>query len=541
MKNLDIPFNVYILDVNQGTTSHLKPVTSMDIFDDASTRNYHPEGLYSTEIFGRAGESARNTQFSYIDIKIPVFHPAIYRSLVDLKDLYEGIMAGTAYAVWDDELKDFDRSDEFNGNTGFSFFLAHWEKIVFRKTKSDNRDMTIEFIEKYKSMALTDRVLVLPAGLRDIEIGDDGRVQRNEINAFYVKFLSLSNTISRSSIKLNPDILDTVRSSLQNTFVELFELFESMLDGKQKMILGKWAARRLHHGTRNVLTAQCTPVEELGDPGSIQFNDTSIGVYQALKALMPVARYKIRNGFISTCFTYVGGPVKLVDKKTLAVVDEPIDRAYYDIWMTDEGVEKLITMLSDEHVRDKYIEINGRYLGLIYKGPDMTFKLLHGIDELPEGFDKKYVSPITYCELMYIAGYQDWNKYPIFVTRYPVNNIGSIYASFVKIKTTVKDERRHELGEDWLPLPDTNAIAYSFPIPGPYLNSLVPHSAKIRQLGADYDGDTGSGNCVMSSKAVNEVKEHLTKRKAYLNSKNRFISSTAVATVELVYHNLTRD
>lgn len=538
LSKLGVPFNIEPFQVTKESVAGFKPVTSMDIFDGASEA-FHPDGLYSTDIFGKFGDKVRMTSFSYIDIKVPIMHPVIYRSLISLKGLYQEVIEGKTYAKWNEELGDFDKSNEVDGNTGYSFFLEKMPQIKYRESASDERGMKIRLIKKFSDRMMTRYMLVAPAGLRDVEIDDNGLIQKNDINAFYISFLSQANAVSESAIKLNPEILDRVRASMQKNWLLLFEAWEAMLDGKQKLIQGKWAARRIHYGTRNVLTAQAEIVRKLGDPGYIGFNKTIVGLYQTMKAMLPKARFYIRNGFINECFTYIGGEVSLVDTKTLKKVMKVVDKKYYDAWMSNEGLEKVITSFSDEGMRDRPVKIADCYLGLIYKGPDGTFKMFHGIEELPEHLDKKYVFPLTYAELFYLSGFREWNKHPILVTRYPINNIGSIYPSFVMVKTTIKDERRRELDANWQPMEGDENVAYSFPIPGPYINSLVPHQAKLAQMGADHDGDTGSGNIPMTEDAREEITNTLKLKRAYLNSKGGFLSSANTEITELVMTNLT--
>jgi hypothetical protein len=207
--------------------------------------------------------------------------------------------------------------------------------------------------------------------------------------------------------------------------------------------------------------------------------------------------------------------------------------------MTDEGIEKVISAFADEGVRHKPLEIEGHYVGLIYKGPDNTFRLMQDIDELPKDRDRMNVHPLTFCELLYLSCYLNLNKYPLFVTRYPVTGVGSIYPSKMFVKTTIKSEVRRELNENWEPLDDRH-VAHSFPVAGgAFVNSLVPHSAKLARLGADFDGDTASGNATYSDEAIQEVDEYLNTKKAYVGTDGRFTSSVNVSTVQLVLHNLT--
>lgn len=540
MKPSAIPFNISLLELTPQKLQGLRPVRALDIVDGA-TNNFHDDGLFSASIFGKVGDERRNLRFSYIDIKINIFHPVIYRALVALKRLYAGIIAGTEYAVWNNEISDFERSDPVTGRTGFAFFVQYWKDIKFADTKSTMREQNILLLEKYKDKAMTNKIVVMPAGLRDVEIGADGRMREDEINTFYRKLLSISNTISDVAVKSSPEILNNARYSLQMAFNELFETIEAMIEGKKKLLMGKWASRRVMNGTRNVITAMNTSTAYLGANGSVKFNNTIIGLYQAMKAVLPISIYHLRNGFLSKVFTSPEAPARLVDKKTKKMVEVSLKSLYFDRFMTNEGLEKVITSFGEEALRHKPLEIEGYYLGLIYKGPDHTFKLIQDIDEVPAARDKNHVYPLTFCELMYLSCYFDMNRYPLFVTRYPITGIGSIYPSKMFVKTTIKSEVRKELNDAWEPMDDTHT-AHEFPLPQkPFVNSLVPHSSKLARMNADFDGDTGSGNATYSDEAVAEIDNFLSKKKAYVGTDGRFISSVDVDTVALVLHNLTGD
>lgn len=540
MKRQMVPFNVTLLDLNPQRLQGLKPVTVLDIFDGA-TDNFHENGLFSTSIFGRVGDERRNSRFSYIDIKIGIFHPVVMRAIVSLKRLYAGIIAGTEHAIWDPTIKDFEKSDAISGKTGFHFFLQHWEEINHGLSKSVSREQNIKLIEKYQGQALTSKIVVMPAGLRDLEVDDSGRMKEDEINKLYRKLLAVSNTITDAAVKINPEQANTARWNMQSTFNELYDTIERMLEGKKKLILGKYGSRRIFNGTRNVITAMDTAVPYLGAPGSPNYNNTVIGLYQMLKSIMPVARYHLRNGFLSEVFRSVSSPAVLVNKKTLKTELVQLKSFHFDRWATDEGLEKVLTSFFDLSLRHKPLEIDGRYLGLVYKGPDGTFKLIHDIDDVPDTRDKKDVHPMTFAELLYISTYRIINKYPLFVTRYPVTGVGSIYPSIAFVRTTLKAETRRELSSGWEPQ-DDSYTAFQFPIPGvEFLDSLVPHSAHLAGLGADFDGDTSSGNATYSEESIAEVNKFLSTKKAYVGTDGRFLASIDVVTVALVMHNMTGD
>lgn len=542
MNKLPVPFNISLLQADAQTLKGARPVTSLDIFDGMS-KNFHNDGLYSTVIFGKIGDERRKRMFAYIDIKLSIFHPVVYRALIALRRIYGDIISGKTYAVWDESISDFTASTPMDGDTGYEFFTRHWKKIVFQRRPSDMREEYIKLIEKYKAdeaAVMPNKIVVIPAGLRDFEIQGDGRYSEEEVNGFYKKLMSLSSTIPNKIDAEDVQIYNSTRMALQRTFNDIYDLFESMVKGKKKLMMGKWASRKVFNGTRNVITSMSVSTNKIRDPGNLQFNDTIIGLYQFMKATLPVSVFKLRNGFLSQVFTgNAQVPARLVDKNTLHVKQVDVRPEIFDTWMTDEGIERVITRYGEESLRRQVLEIQGYYMGLVYKD-EGVFRVFQDIDDLPEGFDISKVSPLTFVELMYISVYKDANKYPLFVTRYPIATAHSIYPSSTYLKTTTLSEKRVPLDHNWMPIEDE--VAYQYPIlDAPFVESMSPHPSKLAVLGADFDGDTASGTAVYADESIDEVHGLFNSRRFYVGTNGRMNFSVNVDTVKFVLHNMTGD
>lgn len=477
-----LPFNIDLLILRKEHLTTMRQVKALDIFD-GSSRNFHPEGLFSLETFGKIGDERRSRRFAYIDLKITVFHPVIFKALSELKQLYTDVIASRAFAVWNDELKDFEKSTPLDGETGFAFFLKHFDELQFEERESTKRTFNIKMVEKYRQNCMMDKLIVMPAGLRDFEFDDQGKPSEDEINPLYRKALSLSNLITQTTLSLNPDSMDSIRFSIQIAVNEIYLYIRTMLEGKKKFVLGKWATRRIFNGTRNVITSLNNDTDTLHSPKTVKYNQTAVGLYQFLKAALPVSLYALKTGFLSKVFIGPNSPAVLVNKKTFHKEMVDISPKYYDDWMTDEGLEKVITRFAEEDMRHYRIEVDKYYIGLMYRGPDQTFMLLQDIDELPEGRSKKDVRPITFTELLYTAVFAIANTYPCFVTRYPITSFGSIYPSYVYLKSTVRGETREALDENG---ERSGHWAYQFPMEDEsFMNSVSPNGAHLARLGAD--------------------------------------------------------
>jgi hypothetical protein len=483
MDKLDVPFNIFFLRLDELTVKYLKPVTSLDVFDGL-TKNLHPDGLYSPSIFGVVGSNNRYTKFSYIDIKVKIMHPVYYKAITSMKSLYESIMTSKEFAVWDQEKKDFVKSNALAGQTGYDFFIQHCDSIVHEERPSTDRQENISLINKYKQNYLYDKIIVLPAAYRDIEIDDNGRESSDEINSLYYKIIAISNTININTVRISPEAYNTQRMSLQRAFNDTYEYLSNLIRGKSNLFMGKWASRKIFNGTRNVITSMNVTQTELGAPNSINYNDTLVGLYQTLKGILPVTLYRLKTGFLSGVFPSISSPALLTNKTTLKSEKVVLKTAIYDKWMTNEGLESLISSYKEPSIRHDYVTVDNYYLGLIYRGPDNTFKLIHGIDELPEDRDPKDCRPISLTELFYCSIYEITDNYPALVTRYPVTGVGSIYPSMAKLKSTIEVEKRYKLGVDWTVDPQSK-VAYEFPTQTDLFSALSPHPFKLGRLSAD--------------------------------------------------------
>lgn len=531
------PFNFKILELNPERLAPLRPTTSLNIFN-TNSKEFDENGLFSTLTFGVPGDDRRDYQFSYVDLKCDIFHPYAMYIFKSLKRLYIEIMTRKAYAVWDEELNDFVRANPLQGNTGFNFFFQYWDKINHRRTKSRTRDLLIDVLEKNKGKWLTRYVLILPAGLRDIDFGATGKIKKDPINNEYLRLIGVANNNPKYPLGNLPDN-DQTRGVLQDAFNKIYDYFRQMVNGKTGFWQAKLSTRAVFYGTRNVITSNAPATEDASSPQAYDVNRTVIGFYQHCKSIEPKTISLLKNGFISKVF---GGNLKarLVNTKTLNSEWVEVSRATYDLWSSSEGLAKIINRLVAKENRNKPILIDGYYIGLVYLD-DTSFKFFHGLEELPLEFNKKNVYPITLLELVYLSGYLDWNKYPTYVTRYPAITIGSIYPSKPYVKTSTKGLVRQELGDDFKPK-GVEFICYEYPdrFREQFVESMSPHVVRWGLLGADADGDTSSYNAVMTDEAIAEANYILSTVEAYIDPAGGLKTSFNIPPLKAVFHNLLR-
>jgi len=528
-----LPFNISLLVLNKKVISMLGEVKSLAIFE-ANSKNLDPDGLFSTDIFGPIGSEKRNTTPGYIDIKIKVMHPLIYKYVTALKSMYAGIMERKVYAVWDDKEKDFILSDEENGDTGYDFFLEHADDINFLDNKSDMRESRIEVIKKYGiNNTLLDKWLVLPAGLRDYTVNENNQPSEDEINGVYRKLMNLTRLFNNTDLSKNDMIvINPTKIKIQKVLVDIYEHFISLLDGKNKFIEGKWAKRAISFGTRNVITSLPISINNLDDPAP-GFNDTTVGIYQYAISISPITKNKLHNVFISRIMNDETTIARLIDPKTMKSKNIEIKPDTKNTWMSYDGLDSILHKMEQDIIKKQYVIIDGCYPALVYNN-HKEVKLIFNTDEITDDMKPSHIKPITYLEMLYLAIHDtSKNRYSTF-TRYPVAALGGIYTTKVYIKTTVKASK--------LKFTDnmTTYVLPEYPILSEEVyNSMSPHNSRLGRLVGDFDGDMCSLNTFESDDSNTEVAKLMNSKEYYLAPDGSLTFSSKTDVIDLVLKHLT--
>ena len=531
---------IYLLNVNKAMINTLRPTTVLDTYK-GMTKDFHEDGLYSTLTYGGIGSQRRLTTFSYIDLGTEILSPAIALALFDLKELYRDIMKGSRYAVWDAANCDFEvaQPTDPEAGTGYTFFIKRLMELKPTRNKSIGRQQAIDLFEKYRDIACSRYALVIPAGMRDLEIKENGREEEHEINPLYRKLLASSRVIPADS-KANLDALDATKWTLLNTFIGIHNMIFDILDGKKGAIRGKWASRRIMNGTRNVLSSMDATSPILGREDQVSPFDSIVGLFQYVKGILPITQYNLRTKYLGQC---VGpdGSLYLVNRKTLKRELVPVTPEDYVLYSTDEGSAKIIESFRDDEARHEIIQIQGHYLALVYRDKK-CFKIFYDIDDLPKHLDKSLVQPITLAELLYSAIYETNAKYYGELSRYPVAGSGSSYVTTVRVTTTVESEYLKELGDDWItPMP---VPATDFPVRSciEFFSTMSPHPFRLAGLAADFDGDTGPLEIFYSQEATAEARDLRFKARTWVKSSSELtVDATGKDLVDRVLLMLTAD
>lgn len=376
------PFNIQIMDVDAYIEARgMLPVTETAIFE-TSTRRFHPDGLFSEVIFGQIGSRDRLVKKGYIDLKTKVITPHLFKQLMTLKSFYQDVMQGKQVVCFDPKEKDLLPTDPDDpaGDTGFSYFIKMLPKIEFKQSGSTRRKDKIDLINKYRDVMLIDKLVVLPAGIRDVRIDDDF-ISPEKINKYYTAIIGLTRALPDGSSEER--IYDAIRYQIQMKVMEVYDYITNLIEGKNGFAQGKFAARHITFGSRNVITAM--PITRVTDPlgpKSVGPDEVMMPLYQCMKSCVPLMTHKLKLGFFDNVFSNQTNRIPLIDPDTLNLDYVDVDNSIIKRYTTSDGINELLNAYRNPEMHWMPISIKGTaegskpkqyYLYLIYDTGDEIF------------------------------------------------------------------------------------------------------------------------------------------------------------------------
>jgi len=543
IKNLE-PLNLTIMDVDKFIRADDCGEVTSSFIKESSTNGFDPKGLYSEQIFGQVADPRRLVKFGYINLHCTVFHPGIFDIIVRLKRVYEDIMAGKTYAIFDAKTKELvPCADDTEGaRTGFGFFAEMYPKLSFNATGALSRDDRIAILKKYKDLVFISKHPVQPAGIRDYN-EEAGGVEK--INKLYTSLLSYSRAVPPGNAYMRP-IYDGIRYGIQRKVNEIHQYIYDMMEGKYGYLQRKYANRSLAFGTRNVISAADMSAASLDDPTFLKCDETRMPLFEAIKAFQPLVVYNLKFLYLSYVFSNAADQIGLIDPKTYQLEYHRVNETIKDMFLTSDGISKMFNRFWDVEIRQEPVTITDEkgkpyYLAMVYDDGGKNIYHLRDVAAFkakhPKDFRPDFLRPLTYIEMLYVSTYYATIKRHESTTRYPAIGLGSTYPAKVHLSSTNPGRTisllcpfNNELG---VMLPE-------YPVMGKgYIDSLTPHPGHLAGLGGDHDGDTSSGHGIMADESNEEIADHLESLKSVLRPNGEF-ALTYTTNVELTVYNLSR-
>lgn len=542
------PLKLRLLDYEQYITrNHIKEVTSPSIFE-ANSSKFHSEGLFSEEIFGVTTGLDRFVNEAYIDLHTNLIHPTIFGYLFKRKAMYNAIMARTAYAVFDEEIFDFKLVDANvpGAGTGYAFFIHHIKYLAKSEQPTALRARNLhQLLVNYKDNLTTNKLLVLPAGLRDLDLSTS-RLSKDDINKIYLSIINLTAGLSGYERSEDP-IFDGIRYQIQMKIQMVFDYIEDIIKGKKGFFQRHYGARKVAYSTRNVVSTPIMDADHPDDPTNLNSDETMVPMLNTLKIFQPFFNHFIRNRLYGELFANGATEnIPATNSKTFNLEYITIRNSELNKYRTDKGVDRLINQFKYTGFRESPVSIrdinNKEYFVLLtyrIKGRIWVSKSGDDLKALVEKagleLDKTNIKPLLWIEAIYIASIYITKDKHVITTRYPVTGDGSIYPSKIHVITTKPSEHLT------IYLDNIEIDAIHYPIIGEtYHESLVVHQSRLSGLNADFDGDMLSVTGIWSDEGNVEISKSMDNISGIVGDDMRLKLSVNMDIVEFTIYNLSR-
>lgn len=401
----------------------LKEVTNPVFFVRNSVPT--PDGLFSNEIFGITKYDRANT-FAYIDLYERFIDPLIYKMWCKVDSNIKACVHGTKYFIVNDKGELEENED---GETGIAFLIKNIEKLKIKRTGSRQRDMRVQFIEKYigRPEFFISKFIVLPAYYRDVNT-DKGKVDVGAINELYRNLL-ISVRALRETADYGLNLSDATRGRIQETIVQIYDWFGSgttisgestspMIPGKFGVLRRAVMSKTTDYSSRLVLSAPELKVENLDDIEA-DLDYSVVPLASACVNFLPLMIYNVRRIFENE---FSGDAViPYVSKKNGGKVEylHPKD---YQIEFSDDRIKKEIdrfcTGFSNRFIPIKVPTVEGIEVTMHFKGYGMTAE---EFAKAEPGNQSIIERPLTWCDILYWAAVECAEGKHILITRYPIN------------------------------------------------------------------------------------------------------------------------
>ncbi len=544
MTKLKSLFNLDLIRSGNIDTRFIGEVTSLSIFEQ-NTKNFNVDGLFSTIIFGEVGSIDRNEKYGVIKLNVKILHPMVYKHFSSLRKLYMDMMYGKEYGRWDSKLKDFVPSNVNEGVTGYEAVVSKIKQIKFNDNDSVQRKFKIRLLDKYKFEELfIDSIIVVPAGLRDYTMDENGKPSEDEMNDYYRAIMSNAKVAASMRLKdTDVDISNPIRIRTQLAMDKLYHYIFTIISGKTGFSEGKWQKRGIAGGTANVITGTPPVRTKLQEPKAAGYNHTLIGLYQYIYAIKPIVKHRITTMYINRIFDPNSTKAKLVDKKSMTTKYLEVSNDTRDVWLSEDGLNKIMSKFSNEALRNDPILVEDNYL-LLMHNTGKTLEIVYDTNDIDPKWNKKHLVPMTYGEFFYLAVVELVDKYPALLTRYPAAQHGNIYPTIPYLQTTMTAKRiiwikRNQIDENGKVITEEIPLTNYIDKNSRWLNSLSPNASRLERTGGDFDGDKVNFTVVYDEDSVKELKDILKSKEMYISPTGELTFSTSTATIEYVMKSMT--
>ena len=493
-------------------------------------------GLLSNEIFGMNVKKRKST-FAYLDLKVHMFHPHVYKALSRVYSGIDRIISGQRYVtIRDGKIED----DPENGHTGLEYIYKNWNKIDWDRTL-DEAAMRKERLDMItgnpRAMLFIDRYIVIPVFYRDISTSGGG-AETDPLNTLYSKIIRLASIISKRDLfdfSYHGNIF-----AMQKLLVELYDTFKHKLERKNGMIRKYLMGKNVSYCTRTVIS---NPLYHANTPRSLEIPFDTVGVPLGQAAVLAypfVVRWLkqfFEREFIDVQEIKTTREVsKDGEHITTSKIYKP--ELYFD--------ERYIKNLVDSYIDDPESRFDPIMVPVLEEGaskPTLRPVAFTG-KRLKANSDEEISDignrPLTITDLLYLACDDALKDKHIIVTRYPVSDAYGMFVARARPISTTRTERVTINGEVYEHYPhiDMNTPRNRMHIR--FIDSAQFSNSYLSGLNGDYDGDQVTLKLVWSQEANVECAQMMKQKSFFITPQGKNVRSIKYE-VPQTFYDISKD
>lgn len=508
-------------------TNNLKQVTDPIMFEKGAVPTVG--GLLSTHIFG-VSVKERQLTWGFIDLKGHFLHPFIYKMLKRMNRNFEHIVHGSKNFIIDANGQLV--VDEEKGESGLEWLYKNWDKLKFERNDSNIRSERIDVIEAYnKDTLFMEYQLVIPAFYRDVNLqsAGNGKISHHEINDLYSRLIRMTSVLSNDNSF--DFVLNTTRSRMQDTLVEIYDLIKQKIEKKEGLIRKSLLGKSVDYGSRSVISA---PVfkENHPDDQIIDFYHCGIPLAQCCALFTPYITAWVRR-FFQREVERLGNqfPIKQKNGEIKYVkLKDP------DTYFNEEYIKKQIDRFIFSTVdRFEPIELpveKSDVKGKVY----LTFAGRNTISDSTTTETSPLVSrPATWTDVLYQAAVDVTSDKHVWLTRYPLLDYFGMFPNKITVLSTENTVPMFVGDNTFTHYPKVEIDLPKEKVSVAFIDTVTMSNLYLAGLGGDYDGDQVTIKGVFSQEANAEAEKILMSKSHILNIYGQNMRKTTNEGIQTLY------
>lgn len=505
--------------------NELKEITNPLFFERSGMPTAN--GLLSNEIFGITKDD-RTTIFAYINLGQEFMHPLLYKTWLRMDANVKNVLCEADKYSFDESKGKFVLDPK--GSTGLAFLKETIFKKSLKKSDSSKRNKKIAFIEKHKDKLFISKLVVIPAGFRDVDT-NGGNVGVGEINQLYNSIIRDSKALAESEdygLTMN----GTLRFRIQENIMKIYNWFifgrdpvtgedsqASGLSRKLGLIRRAGMKKSFDWGSRLVICTQNLRKESLAD---IDIGIDEIGVPMAALCanLFPYMLFWIRRWFENN----------ISDMTSLMTVDKTNKTT------TLSNIKDWQMVYSDDRIKkelDRFMHgMSKRFIAIEapIEGNKEAFLMFKGFMVGDEKAAQKVISgeidaesypvsirPLTWCDLIYRAAVETAVDKMALVTRFPMDSYWNQFPAKIKVISTIETVPVIINGKYYPKYPKIEPSDINHNSSNKFIDVALPNNVRLESIGGDFDGDTISIKIPYSIEANEELRQSIESKKHYIS------------------------